>query len=154
MGRGGPAGVTSAVADVMMPWRFELHPVFSHANTNWSQVSVGSSILFGGYSQSSGAQNAEASWEIACAAGTYAFTLIHSRDVNRGIYSVQVDTVEVGTIDGYNGSTAHNTVNTSITGIAIATTAKHTIKLKMATKNASSSSYFAAVQHFAMRRTA
>lgn len=112
----------------------------SKANTNWATRTQNSALLSGGWLQSSGAQNDEVSWDIWLDAGTYKFAMVHSDDSNRGIYSVQLDGVEKGTIDAYAAGNTHN-VYDEITGIAV-TAGLKVFKLKMATKNASSSAYF------------
>jgi hypothetical protein len=124
------------------------------AQTNWSTLHLGgSSYIYSTEINSSGAQNALISWPVVLSAGTWTFSLVHNKDADIGIYSVQLDGVEKGTIDGYAGAPALNTIST-ITGIVVAASGKATLMLKMATKNASSSSYFGKIQHARLIRTA
>lgn len=121
------------------------------SQVNWT-TKVSSGRVLGGL-QSSGVQNDEVTFNAYLAAGTWTFHLLHVRDANRGIYTVSFDAVDVGTIDGYNASSFANAQG-NITGISVATSGIVAIRLKMATKNASSSSYFGDVQLLQMERTA
>lgn len=131
----GPRGTaaTPSYSVFILPW------TASKANTNWSTRNQTSSALGGGYLSSAGNQNDEVSWDIWLDAGTYKFALIHVTNTNHGIYSVQLDAVEQGTIDGYSAGLTWNAYN-EVTGIAV-TAGLKTFKLKMATKNASSAGY-------------
>lgn len=140
---------------VVYPWLVDVN-VFPTAisQTNWDTIlGEAATDLYGWAKSSSGAQNAEICWDVVLAAGTWTVELIHHQAGDRGIYSVQFDTVEQGTIDGYNAVETHN-VRSSVSGITVAATAKVRLKLKMATKNASSSSYKGVVHHVQLRRTA
>jgi hypothetical protein len=101
---------------------------------------------------SSGAQNDAISFDFACAAGTYSFELFHLAFTNRGIYTVRIDGVSVGTIDGYAAAILTPSRDV-VTGIAIAA-GQHTVTLLMATKNASSSSFFGIIERAVLTRTA
>lgn len=101
--------------------------------------------------QFSSAQNGEIAWDVLLDSGTYTIGFVHSRDTDRGIYSVQIDDVEVATVDGYNGSSS--TVLAQCAGETIASPGIHEISLKMLTKNASSSSYKGIVGDISIART-
>lgn len=138
-----------------LPRRINIDPAIEvpTAQTNWSTIAFSTSAARWGYLQSSGAQNAEISWTLSLAAGTWTIDLNHHRSTNVGIYSVRIDNVEVGTVDGYVASPTFNNRN-SVTGVVVTTTGSHVLKLVMATKNASSSSFFGVIQGVGMRRTA
>jgi len=71
-------------------------------NTNWDTLtSSRNSYPYGARFDSTGVQNAARWWYVNLAAGTWDFELLHEIANNRGIYSVQIDDVQVGTIDGY-----------------------------------------------------
>lgn len=124
------------------------------ANTNWDTRQASSGHTYGGrLVTDSGAQNNEVSWPIVLAAGTWTFRLTHVTGSDRGIYSVRLDAVDQGTIDGYSGSGLDDQVS-DVTGIVVATTGKKTFALKMATKNASSGNYYGFIQHCTWFRTA
>lgn len=151
-GAGATTTVTIAGGGVE-PWHYEISPqVGSHGNTNWnSNVQNGS--YFGSYdNESTGAQNAEIYWDIGLSGGTWDFELTSSTANNRGIYTVSIDAVSVGTIDGYTAGSVLF-ARSVLTGITIASGTRR-LKLKMATKNASSSNYFGTIQHIQLRRTA
>jgi hypothetical protein len=145
-------GSSSAV----MPWIILIVAIHTpHAQTNWSTLQHGDSRYdYDSARQSSGAQNAEISWKVALEAGTWEFELIHGKGNNRGIYTVSLDGTSVGTIDGYTASAGTFNDVSTITGISVATTSVKTLNLKMATKNASSSSYFGVINAIQLRRTA
>lgn len=123
------------------------------AQTNWDTVTTSASSLLGAWKESSGAQNAEISFDVVLAAGTWTIEVMYTANTDHGIASVQLDTVEKGTIDTYNGSATYNNLG-SVTGIAVSTSQKYRLKLKMATKHASSSSYRGEIVHVQLRRTA
>lgn len=137
------------------------------AQTNWNTITLSSAELYGGEKRSSGAQNADITWDIVLSAGTWTVELMHSTGTNRGIYTAALSTDGVtftdinaspylasgSTIDGYDASGATET-RSSLTGITIANTGRYAFRLRMATKNASSSNYLGALQHVQFRRTA
>ena len=135
------------------PWIIDID-VFAvpGAQTGFSTVSAHSSNLYGWRLISAGSRNDLISWPVVLAAGTWTFELIHTTDIYNGIYSVQFDGSEKGTIDGYNGVVFN--VKSTITGIAVATTGKVTVMLKMATKNGSSGGYYGDICHVRLIRTA
>jgi hypothetical protein len=85
-------------------------------------------------------------------AGTWTLKLLYTASNGGGIFTVSVDGSSIGTIDSYNGSTTYNNVGT-IAGWTVATAGVYALNLKMATKHASSSSYFGFVQAIAAYRT-
>lgn len=109
------------------------------AATNFAAVAFQSARYLGMFRLSTGAQNA--TMTMVCSvpsAGTWTLTMYHNAAADRGIYTVNIDGVDVGTVDGY--ATGGTQTVSAITGLAL-TAGKHTIKLTMATKNASSSGY-------------
>ena len=136
-----------------LPWLHEVDVFQSHANTNWAAPTYQNMLLYGGFNISTGAQNASIGWDIVLGAGTWAVGLMHFTGTNRGIYSVQLDSVEVGTIDGYAGSEIANVVGAA-TDIVVTTAGKKRLSLVMANKNASASTYYGIIQHIQVRRTA
>lgn len=138
-----------------LPWLVDVD-VFptAVAHTNWDTIAFDATTsLYSGTKNSSGAQNDEINFDVILSAGTWTVELIHATGANRGIYSIQFDGVEKGTIDGYNAGGATN-VRSSVGSITVSTPGKVRLKIKMATKNASSSSYFGLLHHVQLRRTA
>jgi hypothetical protein len=123
------------------------------ANVNWNSNTVDTACLYNGYNISSGAQNDSISWPVVLGAGTWTVEIMHVKNDNVGVYSVQLDDVEKGTIDGYAAAASRNQRD-SVTGIVVAITAKVTLKLKMATKNGASSAYRGWIQRVRLIRTA
>lgn len=101
----------------------------------------------------SNAQNDEYGWDVILGAGTWTISLTHYKGSTYGIASVRLDGTTVGSVDCYNASTTwYNPA--SITGVSVASSGKKRLSIKIASKNASSSGYYAAIQAFALRRTA
>src|SRR6185369_5695897 len=138
----GVVGGVLAYANPLLPWTVPID-VFPAAvqTTNFDTLTADNGCVGGARKRSTGAQNAVIGWDVVLGAGTWTLHLIHFQDTDRGIYTVAFDGSSVGTIDGYAGSTTRNTRST-ITGISVATSKVIRLTLTMATKNASSSSYF------------
>lgn len=137
-----------------LPWLIDVGAFMTAiSQVNWNNVSVDTSAVYNGVNNSSGAQNDEINFDVVLAAGTWTFELMHTQNTNRGIYSVQLDGAEKGTIDGYSAALTRN-VRSTVAGIAVAASGKVRLKLKMATKNASSTQYYGSIQHIQFRRTA
>jgi hypothetical protein len=100
---------------------------------------------------SDSAQNDSISFDLACGAGTYTLELLHLAYLNRGIYTIKIDGVTVGSIDGYN--TALTPTRGLLTGVVIAA-GQHTVTLLMATQNASASGYVGLIERLTLTRTA
>lgn len=121
-------------------------------SVNWDSFTASAGGYLLGFRRfTSGAQNDEIAWDVNLDAGTWSLTLLHEADPNRGIYSIRLGGVEVGTIDGYNAS-ATNTIST-VTGITVASAGRVRLGLKMATKNASAASFFGSISAVTMGRT-
>lgn len=136
------------------PWMVDINPFLTAtSNVNWSTITAITGQLGGFVSRSGGSQNDEIVFPIFLSAGTWTFSMLHQKNTDVGIYSVQFDTVEKGTIDGYDGGQQLNQIGT-VTGITVSAPAKIALKLKMATKNGSSSSYYSAVTAIRLLRTA
>lgn len=99
------------------------------------------------------AQNDEFSADFWLDAGTWKVVMIGRADTNKGISTVQFNGVSQGTLDWYAASIAENTYQ-EITGISVTTAGIKTVKILMATKNASSSGYSLRVASIAFIRTA
>jgi hypothetical protein len=100
---------------------------------------------------SDAAQNDSISFDFACGAGTYTIELLHLAYTNRGTFTVEVDGVSVGTVDGY--VAALTPTRGLLSGVAISA-GQHTLTLLMATKNASASGYVGLVERLILTRTA
>lgn len=139
----------------LLPWLFNVDVFMTPVSqVNWPESSGTSiSYLYASVRQSTGAQNAEINFDVVLAAGTWTVELICTTTASSGIYTVQFDGATAGTLDSYSSSTAYN-VRMSLTGISIASSGKKGLKLLMATKNASSSSYYGMLQHIQFKRTA
>lgn len=109
------------------------------------------SVALGG---SNGAQNEEVQYKVVLQAGTYSLYLYADKDINRGIYTISIDGGSVGTADGYAGTRVAGEIFTISTTITIATSKQITVNVKMATKHASSSAYYARLYELLFVRTA
>lgn len=136
-------------------WRVDVD-VLSHgvANTNWSDNNSTNTCVGGGFLGTvNGNQNNYVEFPVCLSAGTWTCRLVYVKQSDAGIYSVRLDGTEVGTVDAYAASSTKNSVS-DITGISVATTGKKTLRLQMATKNASASAYWAYLQRVIWFRTA
>ncbi len=76
--------------------------------------------------------------------------ILNVSDSNRGFYHWYLDGVEVGSVDSYGSGI----VSLSIAGGVVATTGSVEIKIKMDSKNPSSSAYYGTIFGLALRKTA
>jgi hypothetical protein len=162
-GSGVSVTVTGAEAEVIipggggggLPWRQEIGAFLSSSNTNWStRVADGNAGSVLEYIQSSGAQNDEINFEgLSLEAGTYTVLMRVYTSNNHGIISIQLDSSQIGTIDLYSGSPTPD-VLASATGLTVGSDDVYQLKLKMTSKNGSSSNYYGLVHSIAFVRTA
>ena len=117
----------------------------------WTPTYIADPAYYGWVNQSDGTQNDQISFDFSCDAGTYTLELYHLAFLSRGVYTVQVDGVTAGTIDGY--ATGLTPTRSALTGIVIGAGA-HTVTLLMATKNASATGYIGQAERIALTRTA
>lgn len=134
------------------PWHIDIRPWSSWVagtgvtrDPNNNQMGTGRALTFN--------LNDFIAWDVPLTAGTWTVTVLHDKDVNRGIATVTFDATTVGTIDTYNGSTVQNAA-TQITGIVVGADAIVRLKFAVLSKNASSSSYIFTPQHITLTRTA
>lgn len=138
----------------LYPWLIQIQP-FSppKAQTNWATIGNSGGELYTFHLLSTGAQNAEITWDIVLAKGTWNITIIGQKNSDRGIISIQFDSVERATLDEYSDPYTPLSINTA-TGIVVPVTKKIELKLKMATKNGSSSAYAGSTSLISLIRTA
>lgn len=113
-------------------------------------TNVSSRLGMGFLDSGTGAQNDQVSWDFWMDAGVWTFAMIHNTNTDIGIYTVNFNGSSVGTVDGYGSNVAD--VYSAITGISVAAGVV-TVQQKMATKNASATSYRYLVQSNALIRT-
>jgi hypothetical protein len=116
------------------------------------------------FSLSDGVQNSSISYDFICAAGAYTMDFTHLVGPNRAIYTISIDGVTVATVDGYAasfnnvglgggvGATVTAPTLATVTGIVIGS-GSHVLKFTLATKNASSSSYYGCISQAVLTRT-
>jgi len=137
------------------PWSIDIDVLPpAKSNVNFATITA-ATILYGGKrGADTSALNNEVAWDVSIPAGTYTIEGFITASTNRGIASVQIDGVEVGTIDSYAGVLTANTPITPIAGVVVAASGRKVLKLKITGKNASSSAFFFEVQRIRLRRTA
>lgn len=86
------------------------------------------------------AQNHYGEWLVRLARGAYTVKVGHHKRTDSGIATFQLDGATFGTVDGYTTPDTADQVAT-IEGLSVPADGLHTIKMLMATKNASSSNY-------------
>ncbi|MCA1571919.1 MAG: hypothetical protein LC798_16730 [Chloroflexi bacterium] len=137
------------------PWTIDLSVFHTPiTQTNFYGITAAAGYFFGGYVITvSPHQNAEIGFDVVLAAGTWRVELIHHTGTDRGIYTVSLDGVTLGTIDGYAAAGVVNT-RSAIAGVVVASPGKKRMLVKMSTKNASSTDYKGVLQHIQLVRTA
>src|SRR6266481_199232 len=116
------------------------------------------------FSLSDGVAASSISYDFICAAGTYTMDFTHLVGPNRAIYTINIDGVTIGTVDGYAasfnnvglgggvGATITAPTLATIVGIGIGA-GSHVLTFLLATKNASSSAYYGCISQAVLTRT-
>ncbi len=131
-----------------IPTMYHVHLFTPDANTSFA--TIGSPDTQGHAYYSTGTLNNEATWNVNLPSGTYKIVIRHSKANNRGVYHIYFDGVDEGNFDGYNGSISF-VINT-ITGLTWAGGVV-AIKVKMESKNGSSTDYFGVLYDIYLVRT-
>lgn len=138
----------------LYPWLIPIDVFLTpKANTNWNTITISGSYLHNATKISDGSINAEIKWDIVLAKGTWKISIVLTKFTDSGIISVQLDSVEKGTMDLYAASVEWVAL-VDITGIVIPLTKKIELKLKMTNKNASASAYTGRISAIQLIRTA
>jgi hypothetical protein len=165
------AGASTLSYVDVLPWHHVILPVWTPDTTpqgTWAVSSVadsagdyglykpGSTANSGGaqsFANAVGtAQNDEVGWFVNLGAGTWEAKFWVRKSTNTAIITLNLDGASQGTVDTYAAAPAAATL--SITGWTVATSGKHTISIKAATKNASSSAYVLNFTVIELHRTA
>lgn len=117
----------------------------------WMWNLLPSQMHNGSWNNSAGAQNDSCNYLFGVSGGTYNLNCWYIKNSNAGIITFLIDGVSVGTIDAYAAVLTYNQ-SSIIRGVAISQGA-HRMTIKIATKNASSSSYFSNITSFTLQRT-
>lgn len=156
LGWGAPVSLSATTSAALRAWEQSAFGA-PFAQASFAAKSF-ESTDFGGVRLQSAGQNAEITWRIPqLLAGTYTFDLYHRTGTDGGMYTIEIDGVQIGTVDGY--APAAETRITSLPSVVIgagqgtAPNVFHTVRLVMATKHASSTDYIGRVARFALTRT-
>ena len=105
-------------------------------------ITYGGSVWNGGYTHAGGSVNNYREYGFGCLAGTYSIEIAYVTNAECGIISISLDGGSAlgTTIDTYSAGVAFRNA-TTITGISLSG-GTHTIRLTVASKNASASNYF------------
>lgn len=142
-----------SITNNRLPWLIDINVFMTPiSHINWNTSSVNTSAIKNGWRYSSNAQNDEINYDVILAKGTWTIEALHHKGATHGIASVQLDGVQVGTMDAYAGVDTYNQ-RSSVTGVAVTRAGKYRLKFKMSTKNASSTAYSMYLQHIQLRRT-
>lgn len=143
-------GTGGGVTPTGQEWINVLATPFS--NVRWNSIFQSSTHYFGGFVQSDSTQNDEITFQKYLQAGTYTMDVFHSVGTTRGIYSIFIDGVQLGTtIDGFNA--AGSSQRATIANLVIAGSTIHSIRFLMAAKNASSTGFQGILDGIAFTRT-
>ncbi len=150
----GAAWADSTAITAGLPWHIDIVAISNPATqTNWSTLLQNSSLVLGCRLESTGAQNAELGWDVTLAAGTWRVDVWGHTLTDSGITTVSLDGATIGTLDWYSNPAVAN-VAKSITGVTVAATGKKRLLFQVATKNASSTSYYGRLSMVTLTRTA
>jgi hypothetical protein len=136
-------------------YTWQLLPWLGQKTLVGSFVNVQNSAYLGGgrFTSNSAAQNDSAAWDVWLDAGTYKFAILHWTFTDGGIFSIQLDGVQQGTIDAYSAGSTFN-IYSEVTGIVVsAVYTPRSFMLKMTSKNASSTGYWMRLQSMSWVRT-
>lgn len=123
------------------------------SNVRWNTIAQSSADYFGGELQSDGTQNDEVVFQKYLQAGSYTMDLFYKTGATHGIFTIFVDGVQLGTtVDSWVAS-GGAMLRATIAGITVSGSTVHAIRLLMATKNASATSFFGIIGAIAMTRT-
>lgn len=92
-------------------------------------------------------------FNVFLAAGTYTFSLLYIKEPTSGILDIDIDGVEVGSVDMYAVAETYNGIYT-FTGVVVAAAGLKALKLRMDGKNAASTNYNCLVTLLTCWRTA
>ena len=143
----------------VLPWTVDITPFMTPIASvgtwvRWVSAGTAANDLYNGFMyNSTDAQNDSISWDVVLAAGTWTLEILTRKSTDQGIVTALLDATTLGTMDLYNGALQYNRVS-SIASIAVTSTNKYRLTLKLATKNASSTAYEMDLQHVQWRRTA
>jgi hypothetical protein len=143
-----------------LPWVIDIDPLTtpSVANNQWATYSMNVAwYYFCGLSTDSGQlpgyEGFWVEWDVALAAGTYECSLVGGKGPDAGQVDVLLDgTAIVTNADFWEGGI--NRVVRTTTGIVVATTKTYRVRLRVNSKNASSTNYFATINRIRFLRTA
>lgn len=109
------------------------------SSTSFSRA-YSSGVYIGAMRCFSTPQNSAIVYPVFLSKGIYTIGLIYTKGAGNGIYSVRLDDIEKGTVDGYAASSLFQQVS-EIAGVTISESKVYDLKLLLATKNASSTGY-------------
>jgi hypothetical protein len=138
------------------PYSFHITPWMSWSGsggTNAPTRNAGTSYVgLGRIYNGTGADGDYVQWNVELAAGTWSIKSIYATAASAGIGLLQLDGATVATIDFYAASGVNN-VTTTTTGVTVATSGAHTLKLLISGKHASSTDYYYDLSSFSGVRT-
>jgi len=118
-------------------------PQASDSN-NWENVLVNGNSWNNAYRSSfpGGDDTSFLEWDVPLSAGTWALEVTYVKDLNSGILTFSLDDeTPIGTFDSHSPVTEFNEQGL-ITGITVGTSGMHTLRVRTATKNPSSTQYY------------
>ena len=128
----------------LYPSRFHITPWMSWSGSGGTTPTrtASTSHVGLGFIQNGAAADADHyEWNVEMASGTWSVKLLFEKDTDCGVFDVSVDGVAVSSgNDAYNGSATYNNVLT-VTGVAVASSGNHAVRVAANTKNASSSDF-------------
>lgn len=134
--------MANATNEAAMPHMVDID-VFGTPTTNpngYTPAIVNTEIFNARFQTPTPAINDEFSWDVLLKKGTWSIEFLYTKFNSGGIIHVEIDDVEVGTLDTYAASPSSNNLS-SITGVSVDGSGIHNFKVVTASKNASSGGY-------------
>ncbi len=150
-GAAGPAGAPGATGpqgqpgvDAVYPALIDVNPIpRASASQNWDAFIVNGASLNNGYrsSHTTGDATSYVEWRLPLEAGNWALEVTYVKADDAGQMTFSVDAADIGSVDAY-GAAVEQNVRANISGISVAASGMHTLRVRTDAKNAASSNYF------------
>ena len=130
--------------DAVYPAIVDVNPVpRASASNNWDAFIVNAGSLNNGYrsSHTNGDATSYVEWRLPLEAGNWALEVTYVKADDAGQMTFSVDGADIGMVDAYGAAIEQNT-RANISGISVATSGLHTLRVRTEAKNIASSNYF------------
>jgi Collagen triple helix repeat (20 copies) len=130
--------------DAVYPALVDVNPIpRASASNNWDGFIVNGASLNNGYrsSHTNGDATSYVEWRLPLEAGNWALEATYVKADDAGQMTFSVDGADIGMVDAY-GAAIEQNVRANISGITVAASGIHTLRVRTDAKNVASSNYF------------